>query len=407
MLCQFSFKNYKCFREEATLDMQATMISEHDETVLHDIDGEKFLPLAVLYGPNGGGKSTVLDAFTFLINFILRPIRLLQKNLDTSAKGENQAVHFKFDGSSREEPTEFELFFRTKNAEYRYNLHLKKDVVFFESLYKLNKNGKREVLIFTREKDKKTITVGQTLKTLGKTEVSETIPFLAYAKILTEIPVIDEVIQWFTDCEIINYSNPISDLTIAVFKDQKDKNMLLGMLQEMGINIVDLRYVKNDDGSLKDIFTEHRIEGRNFELELGEESSGTNKLISFLLPLVIKVLKNGGVMVIDEMDAKLHPKLIRYIIELFTSPKSNSRQAQLIFTSHDLTTMKKEVFRRDEIWFVAKDSWQSSRLYSLVEIRDGDGKPVRKDATFGKQYLDGRYGADPYLRRCLDWEEVL
>jgi AAA15 family ATPase/GTPase len=401
MLCQFTFKNYKSFREEATLDMQATVISEHEETVLHDTDGERFLPLAVIYGPNGGGKSTVLDAFAFLVKFVLRPIHLLMKNREVSLKGESQTVPFKFNESSREALTEFELFFRTKNAEYRYNLHLKKDVVLYESLYKQNKNGRKEVQIFVREQDKKSVTVGQALKSLNKTDVAETIPFLSYVKILTETPVIDEVIKWFSDCEVIDYSNPLSDLTIAVFKDNEGKDLLVGMLQEMDIDVSDFRYVKNEDSL--EIFTKHRVGEKDFELNLDEESSGTNKLIGFL-PLVIRALKNGGVMVIDEMDAKLHPKLIQYIIELFSNPKSNPRQAQLIFTSHDLSTMKKEVFRRDEIWFVAKDREQNSKLYSLAEIKDEDGKSIRKDATFGKQYLEGRYGADPYLRRCLDWE---
>lgn len=403
MLCQFTFKNYKSFREEATLDMQATVISEHEKTVLHDTDGERFLPLAVIYGPNGGGKSTVLDAFSFLVKFVLRPIHLLMKNREVSLRGENQTVPFKFNEGSREEPTEFELFFRTRNAEYRYNLHLKKDVVIYESLYKQNKKGKREVEIFVRKQDVKSVTVGQALKSLNKTDVAETIPFLSYVKILTETPVIDEVIKWFTDCEVIDYSNPLSDLTIAVFKDdKKGKDILVGMLQEMDIDVFDFRYVKNEEGSLE-IFTKHQVGGKNFELNLDEESSGTYKLVGFL-PLVIRALKNGGVMVIDEMDAKLHPKLIGYIIELFSNLKSNPQQAQLIFTSHDLSTMKKEVFRRDEIWFVAKDREQSSKLYSLAEIKDDGGKSIRKDATFGKQYLEGRYGADPYLRRCLDWE---
>jgi AAA15 family ATPase/GTPase len=204
---------------------------------------------------------------------------------------------------------------------------------------------------------------------------------------------------------MIDYSTPLSDLTMAIFKENQGKDMMVGMLQEMDIDVSDLRYVQNDEDSL-DIFTRHRVGDKDFELHLDEESSGTNKLIGFL-PIVIRALQNGGVMVIDEMDAKLHPKLIQYIIELFSNPKSNPRQAQLIFTSHDLSTMKKELFRRDEIWFAAKDRDQGSQLYSLVEIKDEDGKSIRKDATFGKQYLEGRYGADPYLRRCLDWEEVL
>lgn len=387
------------------MDMQATVISEHEETVLRDTDGERFLPLAVIYGPNGGGKSNVLDAFAFLVKFVLRPINLLMKNHEVLLKGESQAVPFKFNENSREAPTEFELFFRTKTAEYRYNLHLKKDVVLYESLYKQNKKGRKGIQIFVREQDKKIITVGQALKSLSKTDVAETIPFLSYVKILTETPVIDEVIEWFTSCEVINYSNPLSDLSVAVFKDNEGKDLLVGMLQEMDIDVFDLRYVKDDEGGLE-IFTKHRVGSKDYELNLDEESSGTDKLISFL-PLVIRALKNGGVMVIDEMDAKLHSKLIQYIIGLFSNLKSNPRQAQLIFTSHDPSTMKKEVFRRDEIWFAAKGREQGSKLYSLAEIKDEDGKSVRKDATFGKQYLEGRYGADPYLRRWLNWEEKL
>lgn len=405
MLCQFTFKNYKSFREEATLDMQATAISEHEESILLDSDGERFLPLAVIYGPNGGGKSTALDAFAFLVKFVLRPVHLLRENRAASLKGETQTVPFKFDESSREAPTEFDLFFRTRSAEYRYILHLKKDIVLYESLHKQNKEGKRKIQVFIRERDKKNVTVGQGLESLSKTEVAETIPFLSYAKILTEIPVIDEVIKWFINCEVINYSNPVSDLTFAIFKNKKGNDMLLGMLQEMDIDVSDFRYVQNDEGGLE-VFTKHRVGDKDFELNLDEESSGTNKLIGFL-PLVIRAIQNGGVIIIDEMDAKLHPKLIQYVIELFSNPKTNRQQAQLIFTSHDLSTMKKEIFRRDEIWFVAKNREQASKLYSLVEIKDEDGKGIRKDATFGKQYLEGRYGADPYLRRCLDWEEKL
>lgn len=404
-MCQFTFKNYKSFRGKATLDMRATAISEHIETILLDDDGERFLPLAVIYGPNGGGKSTVLDAFAFLIKFVLRPIYLLRENCTESLKGEDQTVPFKFNENSRDASTEFELFFRTKTAKYRYNLHLKKNAVFYESLYQQNKNGQREVQIFVRERDKKSVIVGRALKSLSKTDVAETIPFLSYAKILTKTPVIDEVIKWFTDCEIIDYCDPLSNLTIAVFKDKKNKEVLLGMLQEMDIDIFNFRCVKNDDGSLE-IFTGHQVGDRDFELNLDEESSGTKKLIGFL-PLVIRVLRNGGVMVIDGMDSKLHPKLIRYIIELFRNPKSNPQQAQLIFTSHDLSTMKNEVFRRDEIWFAAKDREQNSKLYSLMEIKDEDGKSIRKDAIFGKQYLEGRYGADPCLWQCLDWGEGL
>jgi AAA15 family ATPase/GTPase len=103
------------------------------------------------------------------------------------------------------------------------------------------------------------------------------------------------------------------------------------------------------------------------------------------------------------MDAKLHPKLLRYMIELFTNPRINKNESQLLFTSHDLTTMKNTVFRRYEIWFAALNKYDASRLYSLVEFKKENGDKVRKDETYDKQYMEGRYGADPYLRNILNW----
>ena len=111
-------------------------------------------------------------------------------------------------------------------------------------------------------------------------------------------------------------------------------------------------------------------------------------------------------MIIDELDAKLHPKLLRYVISLFKNMNVNKKGAQLLFTSHDMSTMKNTVFRRDEIWFVAKGNRQNSKLYSLVEFKNKKGESVRKDAKFDKQYLEGKYGADPYLRKIIDWGTV-
>ena len=110
--------------------------------------------------------------------------------------------------------------------------------------------------------------------------------------------------------------------------------------------------------------------------------------------------------IIDELDAKLHPKLLRYVISLFKNPKVNENGAQLLFTSHDMSTMKNTVFRRDEIWFAALNEMRSSEIYSLYEIRHEDNERVKSTAAFDKQYLEGRYGADPYLQNMLsggDW----
>ena len=99
-------------------------------------------------------------------------------------------------------------------------------------------------------------------------------------------------------------------------------------------------------------------------------------------------------------------RVLKYIIMMFNDMKINQHGAQLIFTSHDLSTMNSEVFRRDEIWFAAKGNKENSKLYSLVEFKNDRGESVRKDAKFDKQYLEGKYGADPYLRKIIDWGKV-
>ena len=123
--------------------------------------------------------------------------------------------------------------------------------------------------------------------------------------------------------------------------------------------------------------------------------------------MVLVALQEGRLVIIDELDAKLHPKLLRYIISMFKNPTMNKHGAQLLFTSHDMATMKNTVFRRDEIWFAALDEDYSSEIYSLYEIRREDNERVNSTAAFDKQYLEGRYGADPYLQNMLnggDWK---
>lgn len=175
------------------------------------------------------------------------------------------------------------------------------------------------------------------------------------------------------------------------------------MIQEMDLNIVDFRI--EEDENRFDVYTKHLINGYEAELDLEEESSGTKKLFG-LIPFIATSLSEGTVLVIDEFDAKIHPILLKHIINMFTDLSVNKNHAQLIFTSHDLSTMSSEVFRRDEIWFVAKGNEENSELYSLVEFKNEKGESVRKDAKFDKQYLEGKYGADPYLRRIVDWGKI-
>ncbi|MCI4443626.1 MAG: ATP-binding protein, partial [Lentimicrobium sp.] len=132
-----------------------------------------------------------------------------------------------------------------------------------------------------------------------------------------------------------------------------------------------------------------------FKLE-EQESSGTNKLFD-LSGYIVFALYYGLQIVIDELDSKLHPILTQEIIKLFNNPETNPKNAQLIFTTHDTNLLGANLFRRDQIWFTEKDDFEATDMYSLLEFKDEDGNTIRKDRSFEKDYIRGRYGAIPYI----------
>lgn len=405
MLCQFTVKNYKSIRDEVTLDMQAAAISEHEDRIIRDKDGEIFLPVSAIYGPNGGGKSNVLEALHTLAVKVLRPLYATGDNEERIFLQKKIIIEpFAFSEETKSEPTEFEIFFRTELAEYRYILHVKREVVVYERLDRVKMDTGRRSALF--ERGEEIMLKGAFAKLKISDELSETLPLLSYIGITyKKNEVVKDVLEWFEyRIDFLNYGNPMEELRMVVSSSEAVKHLMLQMIQEMDLDIVDFRVVKDENDRI-DVYTKHMVEGRETELNLLEESSGTKKLFG-LMPFIADSLLSGTTLVIDELDAKIHPVLLRYIIMMFSNMNINKKKAQLIFTSHDLSTMNSEVFRRDEIWFVAKGTTQNSQLYSLVEFKNEKGESVRKDAKFDKQYLEGKYGADPYLKRIIDWGKV-
>lgn len=406
MLCQFTVKNFKSIRDEMTFDMQTAAISEHEDRVIKDRDGELFLPVSAIYGPNGGGKSNVLEALHSLVIKVLRPLYATSNNENAAIRIKRIVIEpFAFSAETVNAPTEFELFFRTASAEYRYELTVRKDVIEYERLDRIKlETGRRSALFERNEND---ITLKGIFSKLKISEdLSETLPLLSYLGITyAKNEVVQDVLNWFDDgIDFLNYGNPSQELRMAVSNSEDVKKLMLDMIQEMDLDIVDFRVEEREHDRIE-VFTKHVVDDYETELNLFNESSGTRKLFG-LLPFIAQSLLEGTTLVIDELDAKIHPVLLRYMIMLFNNMKINRHGAQLIFTSHDLSTMNSEVFRRDEIWFVAKGNKENSKLYSLVEFKNNKGESVRKDAKFDKQYLEGKYGADPYLRKIIDWGKV-
>lgn len=406
MLCQFTVRNFKSIRDAVTFDMQATAISEHEDRIIKDKDEELYLPVSAVYGPNGGGKSNVLEALHSLVTKVLRPLYATSNNEEIAIKMKKLVIEpFAFDEETRNKPTEFELFFRTEMAEYRYELTVKREIIEYERLDRIKLDTGRKSALFERNEDEITLK-GAFSRLKTSDELSDTLPLLSYLGITyRKNEVVQDVLDWFDEeINFLNYGNPMQELRMAVSKSEDVKKLMLQMIQEMDLDIVDFRVEEKENDRIE-VFTKHIIDEYEAELNLFDESSGTKKLFG-LLPFIAKSLLKGTTLVIDELDAKIHPVLLKYLIMTFSDMEKNKKGAQLIFTSHDLSTMNSEVFRRDEIWFVAKGNRQNSKLYSLVEFKNKKGESVRKDAKFDKQYLEGKYGADPYLRKIIDWGMV-
>lgn len=412
MLCQFTFENFKSFKDEAFLDFCAEDIEDSLDSLIIDKDNEKFLPVLSIYGPNGGGKSTVLEALRFLRETLIKPIIALKINEDISAeeqqilnkaiKGEDREKFHKFDKSCEKSPMKFMIVFRVKNNEYQYEIAILKNEIVKENLY-YREIGKEDVTIVFERTGEECI-VGVDIEFISVEKVKKSLPLLSYISSSYDIEVIDDVLSWFLSINFIDYDNPVKDKQILIPKQKQEQNLFFAILKEMDINIFDLRIEEDENGNVKHIFTKHIIGGEEFEIPIQEESSGTRKIFS-CLARINNCLENGNLLVADELDAKLHPKLLRFIIELFTNPKSNKKGAQLLITSHDIVNMNPEVFRRDEIWFCALNPNNASKLYSLISFKSENEKTLTEDVVYGKRYLEGRYGADPYIKRGINWED--
>ena len=402
MLCQFSFQNFKSYKEETTFDFQAAAIPEFSASLLGEEKSGRLLPVGVVYGPNGGGKSNLLQALSCLITTVVKPIHDLEKTReDIVIQQKAECEPFLFDDTSHDKPTEFQVYFSQGKNEYRYYLALKEDEVVSEALYWRAIGGRKTGTVFEREGSN--ITLGVSInKASINTSVNPKMPYLSFLAINYDIPVIAEVQKWFESCVIRNYANPVVDSTVMISKNDDVKKRIVQALNDMGIDLTGYRFDENE----KQLYTQRTVNGKSYELRFMDESDGTQKLIA-VLPVLLMALREGRLVIIDELDAKLHPKLLRYVIAMFKNPKINQNGAQLIFTSHDVTTMRNTVFRRDEIWFAAENDNHESEIYSLYEIRREDNERVNNTAAYDKQYLEGRYGADPYLRNMLtggDWE---
>ena len=412
MLIRFSFKNFKSFKNENCLDMEATSLKEHEYNVAKTENGE-YLKVSAIYGANASGKTNVLQAFDYMKKRIL----VSDDSKKNSPIDEENIYSFMINNA----PIALEVEILAKNNKiYKYGFEVLNDKIISEWLFEKRVN--KFYSIFERNNNNVQIMKVKN-KLFDLTNVDDTTLFLKSFRLIDKSNEdFSNVYDWFVNSTYLDLGNPNFErfinnrVSLKILSDENYKKELLKFIKTFDSGIEGIKTtpdsieaVKSNNGII-DIEVIHK--GENGELKALPfylESNGTRKMFH-LFDFFMDALKNGMVLFVDELDAKLHPLLTRYIINLFHNSGTNKGNGQLIYSTHDTVNLNKETFRRDEIWFAEKDKDGISEIYALSDyILEDDknaGKKVRNDATYNKDYLTGRYGAIPVLEEFeIDYEK--
>lgn len=409
MLIEFRVKNYGCLRDEQALSF---VPASNDPTLLESNTFETGVPsvprllrTAVIFGPNAGGKSTVLRAFQ-----TMRDLVVASSFIETRGKF---PVPFLLDTVSCEEPTTFEASFLHEGHFFQYGFSCLKGRILEEYLFEYRTSRRTRLFerCYDRESDRDVYTFGKTLrgpKNLWRNATQGSVLFFPRAVQLNSAQLRP---LWERNFSRILVFNRLVRSSINVFLKQIRGNASLkanicSFLRSADMDIRDIEiqenvFVPESDKDRYSLSFIHEAAHGDVALPASAESDGTMRLLYYLVPL-LQALELGGVVAIDELDTSLHPLLVRRIVEVFQSPRNNPARSgnplQLVFTTHDTSLLldMETVFRRDQIWFVEKDADQASRLFSLAEFKTEDG------LNHSLAYLHGLYGALPLLR---GWEE--
>jgi AAA15 family ATPase/GTPase len=387
------------------------MVSRKNEHTFES-NGENLLKTSFIYGPNASGKTTLFDAF---IN--LRQSVLFSANINENS--ELPYEPFLANEESKTKPSFFEVVFSAvgDNAGmYKYSFSLVRDHIVTENLAAISSGGAEESYISRTEQNIKLGKVFGDVKILIEKTRKETLFLSAAAQFNHTLALaFVEALGNVNVLSGISY-NHYQQFTIKKFKEDtlykekilsylKSADFCLssGRTEEIDVPTLDIKDEPEKFFATKKmvrksaLFFEHPVYGENqknigaFELPLKMESVGTQKFLSFLGP-VIDTLENGKVLFVDEFDNSIHPTLTKFIVDLFESEEVNKKNAQLIVTTHDTSLLSyREDFVKDQFWFTEKDEFGSAKLFSLSEF------DIRNDTEFGKKYLEGRFGALPFV----------
>ncbi|MDY0321177.1 MAG: ATP-binding protein [Arcobacteraceae bacterium] len=419
MLLQFSVNNFRSIKDTVTFSMAT---ASKDSNNFFSVRKYDLLHSAVIYGANASGKSNLLRAMAFMGKIVLNKTKVIQST-DTLPHDP-----FRLNTSTKDASSSFEIVFFIDEIKYRYGFELDNTTVYSEWLY-ADEKGKEAKLFYRDDEDAHYVNQQKFKEgfvffdnATSKIKISKNQLFIWKCD-QNDGEISKSILQWFNRFNLIDGLNHAVyiDYTMKKMDDIGFKNEIVSLVKTADIGIEDIVLQEDDvpadviekmplpsslkeeilkEGGLKSIkintyhtvFDEsNNVTGKEiFELD-DEESVGTQKFFKMSAP-ILNTLKEGKILMIDELDASLHPMLTRHLIKLFHDKSINTKNAQLIFATHDTNLLKPYIFRRDQIWFTEKNKYGSTDIYSLAHLKD-----VRKTEDFESQYIQGKYGAIPYL----------
>ena len=411
MLLEFSVENFMSFKEKTTFSMLASSKKTKDEldSAIFEINNTNILKSVAIYGANASGKSNLIKAL-----FFIRKKVLSYGNIPKN-------YYYKLDVSCKNKPTTFEITFMANNLtnisqkkyiELRYGFQIKENNIISEWLF--GRFTAQESMLFTRKED--VFNFGtkfgegkKVYKAIG--EINSESLFVSLMKDIKgdKDSITNMLVMWFEKLQNVTDIKDIGfwPITSRMCNDNNFKRKLVKMLKIADMGIVDFNEIAED---ININTTQEDLHKKKIKLETShdqyngadllpdkikfdfqkEESQGTRKFFSIIGP-ILQAIENSEVVVIDELDARLHPMLVTTIIQLFNS-KINKYNAQIICTVHNTILLNNDLLRRDQIYIVEKTKAGASSLYSLSDIEN-----YRKDAIFSKDYLLGKLGGVPYI----------
>lgn len=430
MLIEFRFSNYRSFRDENVLSMEKRGISDPEDGII-TFEKYRLLPSMAIFGKNGGGKSNLIRAFWLGVQFITNAQRTQHENSAVPVRP------FLLSEDSSVRPTAFEYTFIENGLRYIYGFSATMEHIDTEYLYYYP--GRNRATIFTRKGQDFYFPAGsdKRLKELISKAVAPNQLFFAIASTMNYEPCI-RAMNWFRSKVI--FSRDYADLPTQIMMNINNEQILSSMKKyamEADVGIENMQFEINDriletadldksapdmpeevrrtieafmqalnaspdvsEASMKKqelkVTTFHRgidAEGESklYEMSLSDESDGTRRIMA-LAPAIEKILHDGGLFIIDEIELGVHPLIVNWILEKIQNAADNPNHAQIIFTTHDSNLMKFDILRRDQVAFVDKDRETGvSELYQIRDIRDFSGRSAENS------YLAGKFGAVPEL----------